>query len=87
MGAKSHIARWGASLAVRIPKPIAEQWGVQEGSAIEMISQGDQVVMRKKAYDLDDMLDRVTEGNLHPEAGHRPGPGQRGLVIFPGLIQ
>ena len=68
MGAGSHIARWGASLAVRIPKPIAEQWGVQEGSAIEMISLGNQVVMRKKGYDLDDMLDQVTGGNLHPEA-------------------
>ena len=67
MGAKSRIARWGTSLAVRIPKPIAEQWGAQEGSSIEMTSQGDEVVMRKKAYDLDDMLDQVTEENLHPE--------------------
>ena len=75
MGARSHIARWGASLAVRIPKPVAEQWGVQEGSAIEMISQGDQVVMRKKANDLDDMLDRVTEGNLHPGADTGPARG------------
>ena len=75
MGAKSHIAKWGTSLAVRIPKPIAEQWGVQEGSSIEMISQGDQVVMRKKTYDLDDMLDQVTEGNLHPEADTGPAQG------------
>ena len=78
MGAGSHIARWGASLAVRIPKPIAEQWGVQEGSAIEMISQGDQVVMRKKACDLDDMLDQVTEGNLHPGADTCPAQGNEG---------
>ena len=33
MGAKSRVAKWGSSLAVRIPKPVAEQWGVQEGSA------------------------------------------------------
>ncbi len=75
MGAKSHIAKWGTSLAVRIPKPIAEQWGVQEGSSIEMISQGDQVVMRKKTYNLDDMLDQVTEDNLHPEADTGPAQG------------
>ena len=50
MGAKSHISKWGTSLAVRIPKPIAEQWGVQEGSAIEIVSRGDQVVLRKKSY-------------------------------------
>ncbi len=67
MGTKSRIAKWGTSLAVRIPKPIAEQWGVREGSAIEMVSQGDQVVMRKGTYNLDDMLGQVTADNLHPE--------------------
>ena len=34
MGVKAHISKWGTSLAVRIPKPIAQQWGVQEGSPI-----------------------------------------------------
>ncbi len=67
MGAKSHIARWGTSLAVRIPKPIAEQWGVREGSAIEIVSHGDQVVMRKRIYNLADMLDQATADNLHSE--------------------
>ena len=40
-----------------------------------MISQGDQVVMCKKTYNLDDMLDQVTEGNLHPEADTGPAQG------------
>ncbi len=75
MGARSHIAKWGTSLAVRIPKPIAEQWGVHEGSAIEIVSHGDQVVMRKRTYNLADMLDRVTEDNLHPELGTGPAQG------------
>ena len=35
MGAKSLICKWGCSLAVRIPEPIAEQWGVREGSTVE----------------------------------------------------
>ena len=75
MGTKSRIAKWGTSLAVRIPKPIAEQWGVHEGSAIEMISQGDQVVMRKGTYNLDDMLGQVTADNLHPEVDSGPAQG------------
>ena len=37
MGTKSHVCRWGTSLAVRIPKSVAEQWGVKEGSAIEIV--------------------------------------------------
>ncbi len=75
MGTKSRIAKWGTSLAVRIPKPIAEQWGVQEGSAIEMISQGGQIVMRKGSYDLDDLLEQVTPDNLHAEVDSGPAQG------------
>ena len=75
MGTRSRIDRWGTSLAVRIPKPIAEQWGVQEGSAIELISQGDQVVVRKCAHDLDDLLEQVTQHNLHPEMDSGPAQG------------
>ena len=36
MSATTHVSRWGASLAVRIPKAIAQQMGVQEGSEIEI---------------------------------------------------
>ena len=67
MGAKSHVSKWGTSLAVRIPKPIAEQWGVQEGSAIEIVPRGDQIVMRKRSNDLVGMLARMSPDNLHSE--------------------
>ena len=73
MGAKSHVSKWGTSLAIRIPKPIAEQWGVEEGSAIEMVSRGDVLVLRKRAYDLTGLLSSVEPGNLHPEVGTGPG--------------
>ena len=75
MGAKSHISKWGSSLAVRIPKPIAEQWGVREGSAIEIVSRGEQLVLRKRTYKLADMLAQVTADNLHPELDTGPAQG------------
>ncbi len=67
MGASMRIGKWGSSLAVRIPKAIAEQWDVSEGSHIEMASQGDQVIMRKQTYNLADLLADVTSDNLHQE--------------------
>ena len=67
MGVRSHVARWGNSLAVRIPKPVAEQWGVREGSSVEMDPRDDQLVMRKKTYDLSDMVARMTPDALHSE--------------------
>ncbi len=75
MRAKSRIAKWGTSLAVRIPKPIAEQWGVREGAAIEIVSCGDQVVMRKRTYSLDDMLARIAPDNVHSESDTGPVQG------------
>ena len=67
MGANLHIRKWGSSLAVRIPKAVAEQCGVSEGSAVEMDVQDGQIVLRKKSHDLADMLSRITADNLHPE--------------------
>ena len=75
MGAKSHISKWGSSLAVRIPKSIAEQWGVREGSAIEIVPRGEQLVLRKRTYKLADMLAQVTADNLHPELDTGPAQG------------
>ena len=62
-------------MAVRIPKPIVEQWGVHEGSAVEMVSRGNQVILRKKTYSLADMLATVTDENLHPEVDTGPAQG------------
>ena len=76
MGAQSTVAKWGASLAIRIPKAIAAQWGVREGSAVELVSRGEEVVIRKKRYDLDEMLARVSPDNLHAEADFGPPAGR-----------
>ena len=76
MGAQSTVAKWGASLAIRIPKAIAEQWGVREGSAVELVSRGEQVVIRKKRYDLTEMLAEVSPENLHSEVDFGPPAGR-----------
>lgn len=76
MGVQSTVAKWGASLAIRIPKAIAEQWGVREGSAVELVSRGEQVVIRKKRYDLAEMLERVSPDNLHSEVDFGPPAGR-----------
>ena len=67
MSAKSHISKWGTSLAIRIPKAIAEQWGVQEGAVIEIETRGNEILLRKKKYDLSEMLAQITPENLHIE--------------------
>jgi antitoxin MazE len=67
MSAKTHIATWGSSLAVRIPKPIAEQWGVHDGSAVEIFTDGDDLVLRREKFNLAELVSKITPENLHGE--------------------
>ena len=76
MGTQSHVAQWGTSLAVRIPKPLAEQWGVHAGSAIEMTTDGEHLMLSKRAYDLEEILSRVNSENLHSEWDTGPAQGK-----------
>lgn len=76
MDARSHIARWGSSLAIHIPKAVAEQWGVREGSRIDMVCRGDQLVMSKSAYDLTELLARMSPETLHGKIDTEPAQGR-----------
>ena len=67
MGINMRLRKWGNRLAVCTPKTIADQWGVSEGSAIEMALLRDQVVLRKQACNLIDLLSKVRAENLHTE--------------------
>ena len=76
MGAKTRVSKWGTSLAIRIPKSIAEQWGIHEGSAIELTTQDDRVILEKSSYDLNDLLAQIEPANLHPEPDTGPAQGK-----------
>lgn len=67
MGARTTVSRWGASLAIRIPKPVAEQWGVREGAVVEIVPRRDEVILRKRRYDLTELLAGITADNRHGE--------------------
>ena len=75
MGANLQVGKWGSSLAVRIPKAVAEQCGISEGSAMEIDVQSGRIVMWKRNYDLADMVSRITPENLHPEEDMGPPQG------------
>ncbi|MGE0501467.1 MAG: AbrB/MazE/SpoVT family DNA-binding domain-containing protein [Rhizobiaceae bacterium] len=65
------VARWGNSLALRIPSAFARELDVKEGAAVEISVAGGALVVRpvedSPVYDLDDLLSRITDGNRHGE--------------------
>ena len=64
------VQKWGNSLAVRIPKPLAEDAEVKEGTVLNLaVSEGKVIAapVRKKQLSLKQMLAQVTRKNLHAE--------------------
>ena len=72
----TRISKWGSSLAVRIPKAIAEEWGVKEGTAIELSRDSKGVRLRKRKYTLEEMVESLKGADLHPEVDWGPPRGK-----------
>ena len=76
MTTSCQVFKWGKGLAVRIPNELAEQCGIREGSAIELVPDGIALALRKRTYDLQAMLAQITPENLHEEIDWGPPQGK-----------
>ena len=64
------IQKWGNSLALRIPKPFAEEAGVKEGAAVDLAVVDGKLVaspLLVRKYSLAKLLAGVNKKNLHGE--------------------
>lgn len=63
------IAKWGNSLAIRIPQNLAKKIHLAEGSEVELgIVNGSLVIKPKhRRYSLDELIGGITPENLHAE--------------------
>lgn len=64
------VQKWGNSLALRIPKALAEETGLDKDSPVEIrVVDGQIHIMpiQEKHYELDALLAGVNEDNLHEE--------------------
>jgi antitoxin MazE len=67
---KTQIAKWGNSMAVRIPKAVAQAAKFRPGDHLELAAEGSGVVRmrkRKEKQTLQDLVRGITAGNLHKE--------------------
>lgn len=67
---KAKAQKWGNSLAVRIPKSIADQAGVREEDEleIEVVARVIRLKPRRPEVTLENLLKGITRKNLHREA-------------------
>lgn len=68
---ETKIQRWGNSLGLRIPKSFAAEARVEAGSTVDISVENGELRIRplvRPAYDLGELLNRVTESNRHGAA-------------------
>ena len=73
------IKKWGNSLALRIPKALAEEAGLYYELSVELsLLDGKLVIapIEQPKLDLEAMLNQITENNLHSEVNVGPAVGQ-----------
>ena len=64
------VQKWGNSLALRIPKSLAEDVDLHQGSVVELdVVRGEMVVKpkRERKLSLRQLVKRITRKNLHAE--------------------
>ena len=57
-------------MALRIPQSVADRVGITLNAAVELTPRGEELIvslLRRPGTDLEDLLARVTEENLHGE--------------------
>jgi antitoxin MazE len=61
--------KWGNSLALRIPKPLARECGIEENTPVDIHVENHEliVMLARKQYSLEELLVGVTQENIHTE--------------------
>ena len=73
------IRKWGNSLAVRIPKAIAEDAHIGRDSVVDLSIRNGKVVIdpsSRPSYTLEGLLRRVNKKNIHAEVDTGPPVGR-----------
>jgi antitoxin MazE len=65
---ESTIQKWGNSLGIRIPKLFAKQLELNDGSQVEVIQEGNKIIIYPHSRkSLDEKLKKINSKNLHSE--------------------
>jgi len=79
---KTHVQRWGNSLAIRIPKAFAMEAGLHPSAEVEITFQNGQIVLTslsRRAYSLEELVAAITDENRYPETDFGPDVGNEAL--------
>ncbi|MFZ4676715.1 MAG: AbrB/MazE/SpoVT family DNA-binding domain-containing protein [Nodosilinea sp.] len=64
------VAKWGNSLAVRIPQHVVKEIQLTEGAEVDLVVIDGNLLIRprpRRRYSLDELIAAITPENLHSE--------------------
>jgi len=75
---KAQMAKWGNSLAVRIPKDVAQEAHLKEGDAVVIKAAKGRIELRRadRIPTLEELVAQITPENRHPETDWGPDVGR-----------
>ena len=74
---RTHVACWGNSLALRIPRRLANEMGLVEGLHVELTVADGRLVVQPRPPTLEALLAGITTENLPQSADDAPRGAER----------
>jgi antitoxin MazE len=75
---RAKVQKWGNSLALRIPKGVADLLDLEDGSEVELTLQDARLIVktpRQQRYTLAELAAQITDENRHNEISTGPSVG------------
>lgn len=75
---RAKVQKWGNSLAIRIPRPVAQDIGLSPDADVEMsIRDGSLILVpTRRQYSLEELVKGITPANRHDEIDLGPPVGR-----------
>jgi len=76
---KASVKKWGNSAAVRIPASLMHALRLELNEVVNVREEAGRIVIepiRRKTYDLDELLKRITSKNMHRPVSFGPPSGK-----------
>lgn len=75
---RAKVQKWGNSLAIRIPKPVAQEIGLRAELDVEMSVEKGSLVLAPtpRQYTLEELVKGITAENRHEEVDFGPRVGR-----------
>lgn len=61
------VKKWGSSLGIVIPKVIAKDLNLKDGSSLEIKDKNGNIIISPKKNSLSEMISKISDSNIHNE--------------------